>query len=258
MGRPHLLGTSTDRRRRCGAGDGAHLCGQLLEAAALVEAHDIPVQAFKGPVLSVLAYGAVGQRGFNDLDLLVRRVDLPTVRRLLERRGYRLPPRYRRALSGHVSAPGPDREDGARRGPDGATEKRVHGEHAGEAELCRDEHAAERQWRKQAVRVDDVECRSLEERAHGPELRKVRQGHAERLDAGVGQAVDPSAFEPACADGAPGAHTVLRFGPSNRITPIAPIPGPSGLRGYGVPPGRLQARPMEAAATIAPAIASSR
>jgi hypothetical protein len=79
---------------------GLRLCGQLLEAASLIDAHGIPVLAFKGPVLSLLAYGGVGQRVFNDLDLLVRRVDLPTVRRLLERGGYRLPPRYRRALSG--------------------------------------------------------------------------------------------------------------------------------------------------------------
>jgi hypothetical protein len=43
----------------------------------------------KGPAISVLAYGDPSRRSFSDIDLIVKREDLPAAQRHLEARGYR-------------------------------------------------------------------------------------------------------------------------------------------------------------------------
>ncbi|MEJ7712181.1 MAG: nucleotidyltransferase family protein, partial [Pyrinomonadaceae bacterium] len=48
------------------------LTRELLEITSLLESHDISVLAFKGPTLSLLAYGDLALRQFSDLDVLVQ------------------------------------------------------------------------------------------------------------------------------------------------------------------------------------------
>ena len=63
----------------------------LLEILTLLEAYDVPVLSFKGPVLGTLAYGDVVMRPFGDLDLWIPREDAHRVRALLVSMGYEDP-----------------------------------------------------------------------------------------------------------------------------------------------------------------------
>jgi hypothetical protein len=77
------------------------LTRELLTVLALFESEGVPVAAYKGPVLGMVAYGDTALRQFSDLDLLVSRLDLDKVRVLLRTKGYRasytLTPRQERA-----------------------------------------------------------------------------------------------------------------------------------------------------------------
>ena len=64
------------------------LTGELLKVIELLEAHGIATVPFKGPTLALLAYGDVGRREFGDLDILVRKHDVPAVRKLLVSEGF--------------------------------------------------------------------------------------------------------------------------------------------------------------------------
>lgn len=64
--------------------------GKLLQR---FEAAGIPVLPFKGPLLAVSAYGRLGLRSFDDVDLLVRREDALRAQDMLSAAGYR--PFYR-------------------------------------------------------------------------------------------------------------------------------------------------------------------
>ena len=81
-------------RRRCNA----VLSRELARVATALEGHGISCIPFKGPTLSVLAYGDSGVREFGDLDVLVRPRDVPAARRVLEGLGYR--PEY--AIAPHA------------------------------------------------------------------------------------------------------------------------------------------------------------
>ena len=59
------------------------LTGELVKLLALFESHNIAAIPFKGPVLGISAYGDPALRQFGDLDLLVRKKDLPKIRALL-------------------------------------------------------------------------------------------------------------------------------------------------------------------------------
>jgi len=63
----------------------AELC-RLLE---LFAAHAVKAIPYKGPVLALQAYGDLALRQFNDLDVLIRREDVPRVVALLRAEGYR-------------------------------------------------------------------------------------------------------------------------------------------------------------------------
>jgi len=65
------------------------LTSELLWLLDLFRAAGLCVVPFKGPVLASSLYGDVALREFCDLDLLVRRRDVPEVRHLLMDRGYR-------------------------------------------------------------------------------------------------------------------------------------------------------------------------
>lgn len=61
------------------------LTGELL--VDLLEAHDISAIPFKGPTLALWAYGDITRREFGDLDILVRKRDVPAVMELLSDEG---------------------------------------------------------------------------------------------------------------------------------------------------------------------------
>jgi len=65
-----------------------HLTGELIKLLQLFEAHNVEAVPFKGPTLSLLAYGDLALRQFADLDILVRRRDVARVRALLARHGF--------------------------------------------------------------------------------------------------------------------------------------------------------------------------
>ena len=79
------------------------LARQLIDILDALAAHDIPVVAFKGPVLGVLAYGHLALREFSDLDILVRRVDLRRAAEVLE--GLGLQTTHRRRLAERIHVP---------------------------------------------------------------------------------------------------------------------------------------------------------
>lgn len=66
------------------------LTGELLRVIQAGQSAGISLTPFKGPLLAVEAYGGLGLREFDDLDLLAVREDLPAAARLLEDLGYRL------------------------------------------------------------------------------------------------------------------------------------------------------------------------
>jgi len=75
----------------------AYLLHELARLLALFAAERIPVIPYKGPVIATLAYGDVGLREFNDLDLLVQPQDIERASRVLRDAGFetrnRLTPR---------------------------------------------------------------------------------------------------------------------------------------------------------------------
>ena len=65
------------------------LTGELLAVLEQLEAEGLSAAAYKGPALAMLLYGDLALRQFSDIEILVRRSDLPEVKRLLLARGYR-------------------------------------------------------------------------------------------------------------------------------------------------------------------------
>jgi hypothetical protein len=64
--------------------------GEMLKFLRVFEAKGIPAVPFKGPTLAVQAFGHLGLRQYGDLDILVRKRDVPKARDLLLAHGYRL------------------------------------------------------------------------------------------------------------------------------------------------------------------------
>jgi len=64
------------------------LTGELLRVLELLEAACIPAVTLKGPGLAAVAYGNIGLRQFDDLDVLVRRRDLLLAKQKLAAHGY--------------------------------------------------------------------------------------------------------------------------------------------------------------------------
>lgn len=65
-----------------------HLAGELIRLIRLFADAGIAVLSFKGPVLAASAYGAIEDRQFVDLDLLIQRTNLPRAAELLASEGY--------------------------------------------------------------------------------------------------------------------------------------------------------------------------
>lgn len=68
------------------------LAGELLKIVECFKANNIDAVPFKGPTLALAVYGDVGLRQFADLDVLVRKQDVPRVQELLIGRGFRPTP----------------------------------------------------------------------------------------------------------------------------------------------------------------------
>ena len=94
------------------------LAVQLARLLRLLDAHGIPSVAVKGPVLAASAYGNVGLRSFGDLDVLVSRDAIDSVRQVMLANGYRLADRY--AILGGV-CPAAGREEAFEPNGRGAT-----------------------------------------------------------------------------------------------------------------------------------------
>ncbi len=69
------------------------LTGELLRLLDVFEAQGILAVPYKGPVLAAFAYGNLGLREFDDIDVLVRKEDVFRAQELLLAAGYR--PQYR-------------------------------------------------------------------------------------------------------------------------------------------------------------------
>src|SRR6266487_5173379 len=65
-----------------------HLMSELLRITKTLEGSGICAVGFKGPLLSLSAYGEIGLRQFGDLDILIKEQDFRRARSLLESEGY--------------------------------------------------------------------------------------------------------------------------------------------------------------------------
>lgn len=79
-----------------------YLTTELENIVTLFESEDVAVIPYKGPALAAYAYGNLALRRYVDLDVLVRREDVPRAKGLLARRGFlpqhRLTPAQERVL----------------------------------------------------------------------------------------------------------------------------------------------------------------
>jgi Uncharacterised nucleotidyltransferase len=64
------------------------LTGELFRILDTLERENIPTIAFKGPTLSLIAYGSLSARSFDDLDILVQPQDFFKPKAVLESCGY--------------------------------------------------------------------------------------------------------------------------------------------------------------------------
>jgi hypothetical protein len=70
------------------AGRNVLLATELLNLLDLLRANGVSAMPYKGPALACQVYGELRLRSFIDLDILVRRLDIPKVRNLLAENGY--------------------------------------------------------------------------------------------------------------------------------------------------------------------------
>lgn len=67
-----------------------HLTAELIRFVRLFESEQIGVIPIKGPLLAVSTYNSLLMRQFDDLDVLVQKVDVPRARALIQAQGYHL------------------------------------------------------------------------------------------------------------------------------------------------------------------------
>ena len=87
---PDYVMSSLRDARRDSARRNLILTSQLFALLDAFKAADIAVVPLKGPVLAELLYPDPGLRPFSDLDILVRKPDVPAVIRVLTQQGYAL------------------------------------------------------------------------------------------------------------------------------------------------------------------------
>ena len=91
-GAPPAAMAELRERRRESTMRSLFLAAELLKVLEMFRAHGVPALPYKGPVLSLLAYGALGLRESVDLDILIRKEDVRRARGLLFSLGYRSKP----------------------------------------------------------------------------------------------------------------------------------------------------------------------
>jgi hypothetical protein len=84
---PNGFWTELTRRRRQIAQSNFGLTTKLLKLLVTLRDHDIPAIAYKGPALAQSAYGNISQRQFIDLDILVRKPDVPKIKEVFMSNG---------------------------------------------------------------------------------------------------------------------------------------------------------------------------
>jgi hypothetical protein len=87
---PTELQRALRRRAMSNATANLLLASELVAVLKLLEAEEIAVLPYKGPLLAQSAYGNLALREMKDLDLLLRPADVRRAIRLLGRHGYRL------------------------------------------------------------------------------------------------------------------------------------------------------------------------
>lgn len=65
-----------------------YMTREALGLLKLFEANDVPALFYKGPIIAASVYGNLSLREFGDLDVLVRRRDVPKAKELLLSQGY--------------------------------------------------------------------------------------------------------------------------------------------------------------------------
>ncbi|MCZ3367524.1 MULTISPECIES: nucleotidyltransferase family protein [Methanobacterium] len=66
------------------------MTGELIKVLDLLESEGITAIPYKGPVLASMAYGNIGLRQFNDIDLFIDKSDIQNIIKLLTSNGYKL------------------------------------------------------------------------------------------------------------------------------------------------------------------------
>ncbi|MBI5680856.1 MAG: nucleotidyltransferase family protein [Methanobacterium sp.] len=66
------------------------LTGELIKILNLFQSKEISAVPYKGPVLAVSAYGNLGLRVFDDLDIFIQETDIGKVKELLNSKGYEM------------------------------------------------------------------------------------------------------------------------------------------------------------------------
>jgi Uncharacterised nucleotidyltransferase len=74
------------------SGRNYHLAQKLVDLTALLKEHQIPVLAYKGPTLAMIAYGDLALRSYQDLDLVIRPKHLQAALGVMTRCGFEVTP----------------------------------------------------------------------------------------------------------------------------------------------------------------------
>jgi hypothetical protein len=86
---PELCSQELQTRSREGAVQALSLTAELLAVLDLFDLHEISAVPFKGPALASELYGDLARRDFCDIDILIRREDVPRAKDVLLAKGYR-------------------------------------------------------------------------------------------------------------------------------------------------------------------------
>ncbi|PYS79053.1 MAG: hypothetical protein DMF66_04080 [Acidobacteria bacterium] len=88
---PRAVRQSLGEKFRDNAARNLLLAGELVRITNLLEAGGVTALAYKGPSLAASAYGDLSLRRFLDLDIIVRRRDVPRAKELLRSLGFIVP-----------------------------------------------------------------------------------------------------------------------------------------------------------------------
>jgi hypothetical protein len=79
-----------------------YLTAELINILRLLQSQNIPAIPYKGPVLAAQAYGDIALREFEDLDIILRQIDIPKAHEIVVSLGYK--PKFDWILSAGAAA----------------------------------------------------------------------------------------------------------------------------------------------------------